>query len=443
MAILGTWVSSRIEDGVAENAAVTTAFYLESLITPILQPLALEPQLSEGVISALDRMRVETTVGRQIVNIKIWAPPQRRPSLDRVILYSNDRQLIGTTRQQSQAFRKAASGMVVKEAHIATLGAKGLGASRIEFYSPIYESGTKRVIAIAEVEQKSEALRTSIHDTRLHTGFIVGVSTFGMLAVLFGIVRRGSRTIATQKVFLEQRVTELSDALAANEELRRHLIEARRRTGETNERVLRRVGAELHDGPAQLIGLALLRLDSVQPDDTSLSLPVKQASFEIIRTAMTDSLNEIRSLSSGIAPPHLRSVSLTTALHLATRNHEKRTGTEVEREIDEFPEALPDMLKLCLYRFTQEGLNNAYRHANGVNQKVVAKCDEDRILVEVSDRGPGAAQDAVIRSDGLGLAGLRDRVESLGGTFEFNSTVGSGTRLVAQFVLQKGELPDV
>ena len=268
---------------------------------------------------------------------------------------------------------------------------------------------------------------------------IVGGSTFGMLAVLFGIVRRGSRTIALQQGFLEQRVGELSDALARNEDLRQHLVTATRRTGETNERLLRRVGAELHDGPAQLISLALLRLDAIHPEDTSQRLEIRAGNFGIIRGALADAMNEIRSISSGIAPPHLNDVTLRSALELAIKNHEKRTGTPVARDIGEFPEPIPSLLKICLYRFTQEGLNNAFKHAAGRGQKVSASCHQGTITVAVSDTGAGATSDVSLNSEGLGLAGLRDRVESLDGELEFHSTVGSGTSLVAYFKLNRSD----
>ena len=408
---------------------------------PDPKPLATEPKLPESVQSVLSRVLTETPLGRQISNIRIWAPPQRRPSLTRVILYSNVPDLIGRRFEQTLAFKRAASGLVVKTLNPPDLDGtdKSQGVQVLQIFTPIYEHGTARVIAIAEFHQKTDALQASIRATRALTALIVGGSTFGMLALLFGIVRQGSRTIAMQQVILKQRVGELSNSLMHNQELRQNLIKATRRTGETNERLLRRVGAELHDGPAQLIGLALLRLDAIHPDDASQSRDIKAGTFEIIRGALADAMNEIRSISSGIAPPHLKDVALKSALELAVKNHEKRTGTLVARDIGEFPEPIPSLLKICLYRFTQEGLNNAFKHAAGRGQKVVASYHRGIITVAVSDAGGGSDSSELgvsLNSEALGLAGLRDRVESLDGELEFQSIDGSGTSLVAYFNLE-------
>ena len=83
------------------------------------------------------------------------------------------------------------------------------------------------------------------------------------------------------------------------------------------------------------------------------------------------------------------------------------------------PERLPPSAKICIYRFVQEALNNAYRHGGGVGQRVVQSVDGDRVRIEVGDGGPGFDL-SEIRPTSIGLAGLRERIESLGGTFEID-----------------------
>jgi signal transduction histidine kinase len=441
MTLLAAWVSSRIEEGVVENTAITTAFYMESLLAPLLQPLATEASLPAAAQTSLGRILAETPLGREIVTIKIWAAPSRRPSLTRVVLYSNVAEFMGATFPQSLSFKRAASGRVVKSFNISDKDENGSdvrhGVQLLEIYTPIYQHGTRRIIAIAEFYQKTETLQASIRAARKQTIFVVGAATITMLALLFGIVRQGSRTIATQRLSLEQRVDELFGALNHNEELRQNLIQATRRTGETNERLLRRVGAELHDGPAQLVGLTLLRFDAIHPAETTLSLTEKTNIFEILRGALVDAIDEIRNISSDIAPPHLGDMKLETALELAVRNHEKRTGTSVKRQFGTYPDTIPSIIKICLYRFTQEGLNNAFKHASGRGQMVDAAFHEGVICVEVCDEGPGVDAADIGRSNGLGLAGLRDRVESLDGSLEFKSVPGFGTKLIAKFYIDR------
>ena len=92
--------------------------------------------------------------------------------------------------------------------------------------------------------------------------------------------------------------------------------------------------------------------------------------------------------------------------------------------------ALP--IRITVYRLIQEALNNAFRHAGGAGQHVRVGSQDDGMLVEVSDRGPGFQPELVSGQEGhLGLSGMRERVESLGGVFRIESRVGEGTKVIA------------
>jgi signal transduction histidine kinase len=91
------------------------------------------------------------------------------------------------------------------------------------------------------------------------------------------------------------------------------------------------------------------------------------------------------------------------------------------------------MYQICIYRFVQEGLNNTYRHGAAIGQTVHVVSDGRELTVEVADKGPGFSHSNSFGGGGLGLAGLRARVESLGGKFSLETQSGSGTRLRASF----------
>jgi len=81
----------------------------------------------------------------------------------------------------------------------------------------------------------------------------------------------------------------------------------------------------------------------------------------------------------------------------------------------------------------QEALNNAFRHAGGVEQQVYAKPAGDSLLIEIADSGPGFDfRQSAAGGERLGLSGMRERVESLGGTFNIESERGRGTRSIAR-----------
>jgi signal transduction histidine kinase len=260
---------------------------------------------------------------------------------------------------------------------------------------------------------------------------MVGSTTTVTAIALFLIVWRGSRTIESQQRSLVMRIHELSRLLVENLDLQKSLRNVSASATRNNERFLRQISADLHDGAAQLIGLALLRLDNLRADDRE---PQSfETEIEHIRNSLQDALVEIRALSAGVAPPNLQLLSPEEAIRSAINMHERRTGTSVKSEISKLPSNLPPLLQTCLYRFVQEGLNNAYKHAEGKGQTVRASCESDELTLEVSDGGPGTLRAETISDKSLGLAGLRARVESLDGRFDWISSPGHGTRLIARF----------
>jgi signal transduction histidine kinase len=155
--------------------------------------------------------------------------------------------------------------------------------------------------------------------------------------------------------------------------------------------------------------------------------------IETVRDTLVDALNEIRQLSAGLVLPELEGLPLAGALQLAANAHVRRRQLPVKIEIGDLPVVVPSLMKTTLYRVVQEGLNNAYNHAGGKDQILRARCYDDVIEVEVVDGGEGGAARKMHGGlCGLGLMGLRDRLSSLGGTIEFESQAGIGSRLMAR-----------
>jgi signal transduction histidine kinase len=255
----------------------------------------------------------------------------------------------------------------------------------------------------------------------------------GLVALLLAALAcTGEESAVTRSVSHDWQ--ERARLAAQNAELRRQIDDSQRRLVEINDLVLRRVGVELHDGPAQLISFALLRLDGLQPERKSSpdehTIP---CDLERIRGALQEALAEIRCMAAGLTLPDLSRVLPADVLRLAARNHERRTATSVVCDIEGLPAQLPGAIKSCLYRFVQEALNNAYRHAVGCGQAVRASYRRGTLEVEVADAGPGFAPGSENVGDRLGLLGMRERVTSLGGTLEVESRPGVGTRLTARF----------
>jgi signal transduction histidine kinase len=442
MAIIGNWVSDEIEDSVLQKIAASRAVYLESYLAPYSQDLAVGPDIRQEHQDRISLLLSETAFWREKVSIKIWAPGGR-------IAYSTNPTLINKVfpvlPRLARAFAGEVSAHIEKPKDEENEYESKLGRALFEIYAPVRERDTDRIIAVVELYEVADQFKAEMRQASRRSWLIVGFITLGMIATLYTIVHRGSRTILRQREelaakshALSERVKELSRLLAQNQDLQSRIQIANSNAASNNEQFLRRVGADLHDGPAQLIGLALLQLERV--NEKYAHADVDEVAFIRMRNALTDAMAEIRILSAGIAPPELANVTPAEAIKLAVRAHERRTGTSVRCDVGALPRELPAPVKVCLYRFAQEGLNNASRHADGLGQAVRAGRRDTEFFLEVSDSGPGIPEPDRLRPGSLGLSGLRCRVEALGGSFELNADPSVGTRLVARFEVSEREL---
>jgi signal transduction histidine kinase len=140
----------------------------------------------------------------------------------------------------------------------------------------------------------------------------------------------------------------------------------------------------------------------------------------------------MRGIAAGLSLPQLASLSPAEVFQHAAQAHEKRTHTAVDLELSDLPTELPLPVKITVYRLVQEALTNSFKHAGGAGQKVCAHGSQQALSIEISDRGPGfPTSQAIDTADHLGLVGMRERVESLGGAFEIYGHTGQGTTVKA------------
>lgn len=442
MFLLGAWVDSQIRQHVVASAARATALYMDSLIEPLIQNFDETGTLSPGSTKALEDLLNGTALGRGVIAIKLW-------SRDGTVIYSNTPGLTGQKFTDNDAVAAAFRGEVVAEfddlSAPENTGERRYGVPLYEIYSPLHRIGTDRIIVVAEFYENAERLGADLIQIRNRTWAVTGLTTLAMFATLFGLVHQGSAKIDEQQLALMQRIAEQQRLAGVNRELHDRIEQAHRRSAELNEHFMRRIGADLHDGPAQMLSYALLRLDDLAPlaargDGESGGT----ASLESIRSAVSNALTELRNTSAGLGLPELERLSPAEALSLAVRNHEQMTGSEVDSHFEGLPVHLDQSRMTCLYRFAQEALNNAFRHAGGEGQTLNARVTGSDLVVEVTDSGPGfATADAEQKSGRFGLVGLRYRIEALGGSLGLQSAPGSGTRLTMRLpVMPVGELRD-
>jgi signal transduction histidine kinase len=430
MLVIGTWVGSAIERGVLNRSAAVTALYVDSVLADYLEGLA-KPQatLTTNDITNFDHLISDTPLGQKVVAFKIWSSAGE-------VLYSPDRRLMGRHFEVDGGLQSALEGNVSAELSDLSEDENAYERERwsslLEVYAPVRtQDAAGNIVAVVEFYQTPDELEEEIAAARRESWGVVAAVMLGVFLLLAGIVKRGSDTIVRQQrrlfdheVTLRQRVSELSELLEQNARLHDRVRTAANRTTTLNEQALRRIGADLHDGPGQALGLALLRLDLMRK-----RRPQDEQEFSVVQGAVRDALGELRAISSGLRLPSLAALDVREVAERAVRTHERRSGTEVELVMDNLPAQAPLSVKITLFRTLEEALSNATRHGQGLG--VVARIygDNGGLQLSVSDQGPGFAPEDVPADGHLGLANMRERAELLGGSFHVTSARGQGTTL--------------
>lgn len=430
MASVSAWVSHKIEMAVVHNSSVSTALYMDSFVAPLIQELDQARELSDETRLALDDLIANTPLGERVLSFKIWLE-------NGYVAYSSRSSIAGKTFPVTDNLADGWKGRVhadfddLEDDEDALERAAGLPL--LEIYSPVRSRATGKIIAVSEFYSIARELKSDLFRAKMQSRLLfAGVGTLMFLA-LSSIAFRGSRTIESQKRKLEERVHDLS-------ELRRRVETASRKTTELNEHYLRRIGSDLHDGPSQLIALALLKMDSLKQRASELMDPSDVHEIEVTRDSLNESLKEIRDITAGLAMPEIEGLSVEQTLQKAVKSHVRRTGMSVDIDGEDHRETYPHSILICLYRFVQETLSNAYQHGQATDATIRISCDDNTLQVKVSDSGSGFDVGKVAQaSTGFGLPGLRERIESVGGFFDIQSRPNHGTQATVRFVIASSE----
>jgi signal transduction histidine kinase len=423
MIVIGLWVTSRIERNVIDSAAASTALYMDSFIAPLTQELDVSDTLSIGPIRAIEEMLSGSALGERIVAIKIWKPGG-------LVAYSDEEEIVGKRFPASPSLQAAFAGQVIAEFDDLddeeNDAERHMGVPLLEIYSPLRLAFSGRVIGVMEFYENASTLETALVKSRAQSWAIVGIVGLAIFGALYGIVHRGSLLIGQQRSALQARIAETQSISEQNRALRQRVERASRRVAELNESTLRRISAELHDGPKQLIGFAALRLDAIgRTDDRE----ARGKDIAIVSDALSEALREIGNLCNDLSVPEIGDMRLSDVVRRVAASHANRTGTDVALDLEDNLNDVSQAVRICVYRFVQECLNNAFRHAGGVQQAVSLRSTDGQIELSVNNGAgtPAAPASSSSAAGGLGLVGLRERVESLGGRFDFTIADGRAT----------------
>ncbi|MDH2348626.1 sensor histidine kinase [Bradyrhizobium sp. SSUT77] len=426
---VGGWVGTRIADGVLRGTSGAAALYMTNFVEPYVQSMDEGGWPSEEDARRLDAVSELLKSRRHVASVKIWGP-------DGTIVYSTQKGLIGK-RFPTTDIAPSLQGEI--RAGMANLNdddsefERSLSMPLYEIFLPLYKNETEKIIAVAEVYEDASALLRNQASAARGAWLVVGSVGLGTLLALFVVVYRGSATIKRQRSTIKQRFREKMLLHRKNNILKSETEEALRTAARVDDLVHTRLGAELHDGPAQLLSFVLLRLEDVEQQLIDCP-PSARKLLKELRSALEDALRELRAIAADLLLPEVGDDgNLPEVLRNIIRTYEGRTACIVDFEVADVPEKLPREVIRCAVRVTQEALNNASKHSGSTRQTVMLQWDDGMLRISVRDDGCGLSNATPAGPhSGLGMLGMASRVRALGGTFLVLSSPQQGTEILCE-----------
>ena len=238
---------------------------------------------------------------------------------------------------------------------------------------------------------------------------------------------------------IEQIARRVEQISARNERLLAGMIEGEKRfrglaksVWKVQEEERRRLARELHDGIGQTLTALINQLRRLPPGgDGQL-----EAAIEVAEMALRDA----RELSRLLRPPVLDDLGLRAGLSWLARTLREHHGLQATIEWRTPEEGrLDPEIETLFFRIAQEGLNNVVKHSGQLEARLTVLCRSAHLELEIADGGRGFDVAEVLSpaggAAGLGLRGMRDRVELFGGRLAIESSPGHGSRLRASVPL--------
>jgi signal transduction histidine kinase len=190
----------------------------------------------------------------------------------------------------------------------------------------------------------------------------------------------------------------------------------------------KRLARELHDETGQSLTSMLLALRAIEeaktPDET-------REATDQLREQIVDTLHDVRRLAVELRPKALDDFGLVPALERLTTTFTEQTAIPVEFEAMLGDTRLAPAVETALYRIVQEALTNVIKHSRASGVSVLLRRKPDSVAAVIEDDGQGFDVDET-RDGGLGLIGMRERIELIDGRLLVESSSSGGTSVVAE-----------
>jgi len=284
-----------------------------------------------------------------------------------------------------------------------------LAASNLELLYPIKSRG--KLIGILALGKKQSKALYSQEDIELIMS----------LAGEAGIMIENARMLDSLKKQQLQMEQLLAEAIHAQEEERQ------------------RISGDLHDSVAQWLAGASYRTQTVDALLSGSDSDEARDELATVESTIDKSLKELRRVLTGLRPPALDELGLSHALRQSLEEL-KTDGIDCHFSEVGMPARLPSSMEIAVYRVVQEALTNIRKHANATRVNLRLQFQADKLLVGIRDNGKGFdlshTLDSAISVEHMGLLGMKQRAEMLGGDIRIRTGEGAGTAITLRFPIQ-------
>jgi len=187
---------------------------------------------------------------------------------------------------------------------------------------------------------------------------------------------------------------------------------------------------ELHDSLGQSltsikIELSVVRDELAQKDARSNGAILEK--FTEINQQLTETISAVKTISTELRPAVLDKFGLGAAIEWQCREFSRRSGIKCQFKVPQAKLNLSPEKSTALFRILQEALTNISRHANATQVKIFLRKGRRAVSMTIADNGGGISREQINAPESLGLLGMRERAESIGGTFSIEGTPKKGT----------------
>ena len=327
-----------------------------------------------------------------------------------------------------QAYAKLAEAYELKKDYPASLKYYQLFAS---YKDSIYNEDNAK--QMAEMQTKYDVEKKDLElaknkaeiETKEKQAYIKNIIIIAIVVLMLLVAITGF--LFYRKKQIEQQA-KLDAEIASQKEIRTKAIL------EAEEKERRRIAQDLHDGVGQLLSAAKLNLSNLESKITTQTEEQKLA-IQNALSLVDDSVKEVRAVSHNMMPNTLIKLGLASAVREFITKLGKAPTLKVDLEIVGLDTRLDNQVETVLYRVIQEIVNNIIKHAKASQISMQLIRHETELNIMIEDNGVGFDTNQLDDFEGIGLKGIKTRIEFLNGSVHFDSSIGRGTTVIIDIPL--------